>query len=132
MALGDVDFDRLDRSSGDQARQRAEDGAERAQRAGLKPRARTGAREHSIAATILARADDVKGWDPSSTPTYNRDLGGFLARIAAEARLAGETEASFAATVASRVLRRHISEGESLSVLRVLPQSLRELLDTPE
>ena len=59
VALGDVDFDRLDRSSEDQARQRAEEGAARAQRAGLEPRARTGAREHSIAATILAHADDV-------------------------------------------------------------------------
>jgi nucleotide-binding universal stress UspA family protein len=59
MAVGDVDYDRLDRSSEDQARQRAEEGAERARRAGLKPRARTSVREHSIAATILAQADEV-------------------------------------------------------------------------
>jgi nucleotide-binding universal stress UspA family protein len=59
MAIGDVDFDRLDRSSEDQARQRAEEGADRARRAGLKPQARVGVREHSIAATILAQADDV-------------------------------------------------------------------------
>ncbi|MGO9497920.1 MAG: universal stress protein [Solirubrobacteraceae bacterium] len=59
MAIGDVDFETADRSSQDQARQRAEEGAERAQRAGLKPRARTSAREHSIAETILAQADDM-------------------------------------------------------------------------
>jgi nucleotide-binding universal stress UspA family protein len=59
MPIGEVDYDRLDRSSRDQALQRAEEGAERAQRAGLKPRARTSVRENSIAGTILAQADDV-------------------------------------------------------------------------
>ena len=59
IGMSDVDFDAQDRSAEDQARQRAEEGAERAQRAGLKPRARTSVRENSIAATILAQADDV-------------------------------------------------------------------------
>ena len=59
LAIGDVDFDTIDQSSQDQARQRAKEGAERAQRAGLKSRARTSVRQHSIAATILAAADDV-------------------------------------------------------------------------
>jgi len=79
---------------------------------------------------IFIRGVFYEGWDPSRTPERSRDLGSFLDRIAGEARLAGETQASFAATAASRVLQRHISEGESLSVLRVLPQPLRELLDT--
>jgi len=57
--FGDVDFDTIDRASEDQARERAKEGAERAQRAGLKARARTSVREHSVAATILAQADDV-------------------------------------------------------------------------
>ena len=81
---------------------------------------------------IFIRGVFFEGWDPSITPTRSRDVESFLARIAGEARLAGETEASFAATAAFRVLRRHISEGEALSVFRVLPQSLRELLDTRE
>jgi len=81
---------------------------------------------------IFVRGVFYEGWDPSSTPTHTRDLDSFLTRISAEARLAGETEASFAATAASRVLRRHISEGEGLNVLRVLPHPLRELLDTRE
>ena len=59
IGMSDVDFDAQDRSAEDQARQRAEEGAERAQRAGLKPRARTSVRENSVAATILAQADDV-------------------------------------------------------------------------
>jgi len=59
LGIGDVDADSADRSSEDEARQRAEEGAERAERAGLKPRARTCPRERSIAATILAQADEV-------------------------------------------------------------------------
>lgn len=81
---------------------------------------------------IFVRGVFYEGWDPSSAPTRSRDVDSFLARIAGEARLAGETEASFAAAAASRVLRRHISEGEGRSVLRVLPQTLRELLETRE
>jgi len=79
---------------------------------------------------IFVRGVFYEGWDPSSTPERARDLGSFLTRIAGEARLGGETQASFASTAASRVLQRHISEGEGLSVLRVLPQPLRELLET--
>jgi len=81
---------------------------------------------------IFVRGVFYDGWDPSRTPSRSRDVDSFLSRIAGEAGLAGETEASFAAAAASRVLWRHISEGESLSVLRVLPQTLRELLDTRE
>jgi uncharacterized protein (DUF2267 family) len=79
---------------------------------------------------IFVRGVFYEGWDPSSTPTRTRDLDSFLARIAGDARLAGETQASFAATAACRVLQRHISDGEGLRVLRVLPQPLRELLET--
>ena len=59
IGIGGVDFDSVDRSSRDQARQRANEGVERAQRAGLKPRARTSVRKRSIAGTILSEADDV-------------------------------------------------------------------------
>ena len=59
MPVGEVDYERLDRSTQDQARQRAEEGAERAQHVGLKPTARTSVRENSIASTILAQADLV-------------------------------------------------------------------------
>jgi uncharacterized protein (DUF2267 family) len=58
------------------------------------------------------------------------DLDSLLQRIANQARLAGETEASFAAAAASRVLARHISPGEAESALRVLPRHLRELLNS--
>jgi uncharacterized protein (DUF2267 family) len=81
---------------------------------------------------IFVRGVFYEGWDPSSTPTRSRNVDSFLARIAGEARLAGETEASFAAAAASRVLRRHISEGEGRSAVRALPQTLHALLNTRE
>jgi len=77
---------------------------------------------------IFVRGVFYEGWDPSRTPEHARDLDSFLQRIASEAGLAGETEASFAATAASRVMRRHVSAGEGDSVLHALPHRLRELL----
>jgi len=79
---------------------------------------------------IFVRGVFYEGWDPSRTPEHARDLDSFLRRIASEAGLAGETEASFAATAAGRVMRRHVSAGEGDSVLRALPHHLRELLAT--
>ena len=61
---------------------------------------------------IFVRGVFYEGWDPSRTSEHARDVDSFLQRIAGEAGLAGETEASFAATAASRVLRRHVSPGE--------------------
>jgi len=77
---------------------------------------------------IFVRGVFYEGWTPSRTPERARDLDSFLRRIAGEAGLAGETEASFAASAASRVLSRHISAGEAASVLHALPQHLREFL----
>ena len=79
---------------------------------------------------IFVKGVFYEGWDPSRTPDHARDLDSFLQRIADEARLAGETEASFAAAAAGRVLARHISPGEAGSVLRVLPEHLREFLSS--
>ena len=79
---------------------------------------------------IFVRGVFYEGWDPSRTPEHARDLDSFLARIASEARLGGETEASFAATAANRVLARHVSAGETESVLGVLPEHLREFLSS--
>jgi len=78
---------------------------------------------------IFIRGVFYEGWDPSRTPEHARDRTAFLMGIATEARLAGETQASFAVAAAGRVLRRHISEGETAKVLRALPKHLRELLE---
>jgi uncharacterized protein (DUF2267 family) len=77
---------------------------------------------------VFVRGVFYEGWDPSRTPERKRDLDSFLARISSEAQLAGETEASFAATAANRVLGRHVSAGEGASVLHALPRHIRELL----
>jgi nucleotide-binding universal stress UspA family protein len=58
--IGSVDYENLDRASEDQARQTAQEGAERARQAGLRPRPVIRTREHSIAAAILAEADEVE------------------------------------------------------------------------
>ncbi|MGZ4173439.1 MAG: DUF2267 domain-containing protein [Solirubrobacteraceae bacterium] len=81
---------------------------------------------------IFVRGVFYEGWDPSGTPRHARDVDSFLAGIVNEALLAGETEASFAARAASRVLRRHVSDGESASVLHALPRHVRELLNGNE
>jgi uncharacterized protein (DUF2267 family) len=81
---------------------------------------------------IFVRGVFYEGWDPSPTPEHARDVDSFLTKIAGEAGLAGETEASFAATAASRVLRRHVSAGEGDSVVQALPQHLRELLSAED
>ena len=59
FALGDVDYETLDRESEDQARQRAQKGADRAEQAGLKAQVEVRARDRSIAASILAAAEDL-------------------------------------------------------------------------
>ncbi|HZE04598.1 MAG TPA: DUF2267 domain-containing protein [Solirubrobacteraceae bacterium] len=79
---------------------------------------------------IFVRGVFYEGWEPSRTPVHDRGVDSFLRRIATEARLAGETEASFAATGAARVLRRHVTPGEEASVLHALPHHVRELLES--
>lgn len=77
---------------------------------------------------IFVRGVFYEGWDPTRTEIHVRDVDTFLRRIADEALLAGETEASLAAAAANRVISRHISGGEAESVLHVLPGHLRDLL----
>jgi nucleotide-binding universal stress UspA family protein len=59
FAPGYVDFERIDKAYEESARERAAEGAQRAGRAGLNAQPRTRARDSTIAATILAEADEV-------------------------------------------------------------------------
>jgi nucleotide-binding universal stress UspA family protein len=59
MPIGEIDYEALDHGYQEQARQRAEEGAERARNAGLDAQARTAVRDHTIAATLLAEADEL-------------------------------------------------------------------------
>ena len=56
---GVIDFEALDKAHEESARERAAEGAQRAARAGLNAQPRTRARRATIAATILAEADEV-------------------------------------------------------------------------
>lgn len=77
---------------------------------------------------IFVRGVFYEGWKPSGAPQHARDADGFLTQIVDEALLAGETEASFAAPAAWRVLGGHVSSGEMASVLHGLPEHVRGLL----
>jgi nucleotide-binding universal stress UspA family protein len=59
VAVGEVDYETLDRSAAEQAGRRAEDGAERARRFGLEAQGRVRVRDRSVADTILAAADEL-------------------------------------------------------------------------
>jgi nucleotide-binding universal stress UspA family protein len=59
VPVGDIDYEGLDRSNEDQARQRADEGAERARRAGLNATAVVRVRAQTTGSTILAEADDL-------------------------------------------------------------------------
>lgn len=69
-----------------------------------------------------------EGWRPAEVPERYHDLDAFLTRVAGAALLAGETEASFAAEAAARVVTRHVSPNELTKVGAALPRDIAELL----
>jgi uncharacterized protein (DUF2267 family) len=73
---------------------------------------------------ILIRGVYFQDWRPGAKAP-SRSLEGFLDQVAADASLGGETSASYAATAAAEVLRRHVSAGELDDVRAVLPEALR-------
>ena len=54
----------------------------------------------------LIRGIYYEDWDPSRTPLPLHDVDAFLAHVAGEGRMAGETEASVAVSAVARVLRQ--------------------------
>jgi len=77
---------------------------------------------------LLVRGVYYEGWRPSRTPQHYRDPVEFVDRVRDEAKLRGDTEASYAVQAAAGVLRRHVSAGEIDGVLRTLPEPLRSLI----
>lgn len=75
----------------------------------------------------LIRGIYYEQWRPGATRHLAHDVDVFLEHVAAEGRMAGETEASLAVAAVARVLHRHISEGELDDVLAILPAKLRPL-----
>ena len=76
----------------------------------------------------LIRGIYYEDWVPARTPLKYRTVDEFLDRVATEAQLKGETEASFACAAAARVLRKHVSEGEIDDVVAVFPNEMRPVL----
>lgn len=76
----------------------------------------------------LIRGIYYEGWVPARTPTKYRTAEEFLGRIADDALLKGDGEASHACTAAWKVLRRHVTEGELEDVEGLLPKKLRALV----
>jgi uncharacterized protein (DUF2267 family) len=76
----------------------------------------------------LIRGIYYEGWVPARTPIKYRTTEEFLGRIARDAQLKGETEASYACAAVSRVLRRHVTEGELADVEALLPKKLRPVV----
>jgi len=76
----------------------------------------------------LIRGIYYEGWDPSKTPVRYRGLADFLDRVAREANLDGETEASYAVSSAAKVVQRHVSSGEIEDIRAVLPDDLKVIL----
>ena len=75
----------------------------------------------------LIRGIYYDGWVPADTPASYRTVDELLTRIADEARLDSAAEASVACLAASRVLRRHVSDGELDDVIAALPATLRPM-----
>jgi uncharacterized protein (DUF2267 family) len=76
----------------------------------------------------LIRGIYYEDWVPARTPLKYRTIDEFLQRVADEAKLKGETEASYACSAAARVLRRHVSAGEIDDVVAVFPEEMRPVL----
>lgn len=75
----------------------------------------------------LIRGVYYEQWRPGATQRLAHDVDAFLEHVAAEGRMAGETEASHAVAAIARVLHRHVSAGELEDVLAILPAKLRPL-----
>jgi uncharacterized protein (DUF2267 family) len=69
-----------------------------------------------------------EGFDPGHQPQRIRDAATFLAAFGERAQLGDAQEAARAAAAVTRVLRRHIAEGEMDDALSQLPQEIRDVL----
>jgi uncharacterized protein (DUF2267 family) len=77
----------------------------------------------------LVRGVFYEGFDPDRQPDKIRDRETFLTRLAERAQLRDTAEAASAAAAATRVLRRHVSEGEIDDAVAQLPDEIRDVLE---
>jgi uncharacterized protein (DUF2267 family) len=77
----------------------------------------------------LLRGVFYEGFDPGHQPQKIRDAETFLAMFGERAQLADAQEAARAAAAVTRVLRRHIAEGEMDDAMSQLPKEIRDVLE---
>ncbi|HEU4515058.1 MAG TPA: DUF2267 domain-containing protein [Nocardioidaceae bacterium] len=77
----------------------------------------------------LVRGIYYEGWRPATVPRDYHDVDTFLALVAEEARLAGETEAAYAVEAATRVFLRHVGSGELAKVATALPPRIAQMIN---
>jgi len=80
---------------------------------------------------MLIRGVYYEGWRPASTPTKERSLDEFLAKL--PERMGGMTEVAPEAAVSSvfKVLHHHVTQGEIRDVRQMLPEEVRGLWPVP-
>ena len=76
---------------------------------------------------MLVRGIYYEGWDPSKAPQKMR-ADEFLTRFFIEAAMDSSQDPLPAVRAAARVMRRHVTPGETSDVFGSLPQEIRELL----
>jgi uncharacterized protein (DUF2267 family) len=77
---------------------------------------------------IILRGAFYEGFDPGRRPAKARDAESFLDLLASRGRLRDRQEAARVAEAATRVLRRHVTEGELEDVLSQLPREVTQVL----
>jgi uncharacterized protein (DUF2267 family) len=77
----------------------------------------------------LLRGVFWEGFDPGRQPDRIRDRETFLSRVAERAQLTHWADAAPVVAAATRVVRRHVSEGEVDDVLAQLPGEIRRTLE---
>jgi uncharacterized protein (DUF2267 family) len=77
----------------------------------------------------LVRGIYYEEWRPARVPLDYHDVETFLDHVAAEAHLAGETEAAYGVEAATRVLGRHLSKGELGHVATALPPRIAAMIE---
>jgi uncharacterized protein (DUF2267 family) len=77
---------------------------------------------------LVLRGAFYEGFDPTHQPAKQRRPEQFLGDVAERAQMGNPSEAARVAEAGTRVLKRHITEGEFDDVLAQLPSEVRGML----
>lgn len=77
---------------------------------------------------LLIRGVFFDGWHPGETPRKERHWDEFVAHVSESFALDTEADPAQITRAVLKVLCRHISQGETESLKRILPAQIRELL----